>query len=169
MADLTFIDSSGVGAIIGSVKTLPTGCIVLHGAHDGVGKVLDLMGVDRAIPNLHVIPYSEGEIQRRLPSSVARDAKVGGWFTLQSLELGSSGAPDWSAGRQEVSGYPAKSLSDGDRYRGSYLPESRVRSMRPTVRIRVRPAPRDGKCGRWSKAENGGRRSRPPFQAALSI
>jgi anti-sigma B factor antagonist len=60
MADLTFMDSSGVGAIIGSAKTLPTGCIVLHGAHDGVGKVLDLMGVDRAIPNLHVIPCSEG-------------------------------------------------------------------------------------------------------------
>ncbi len=60
IADLTFMDSSGVGAIIGSVKTLPTGCIVLRGAHDGVGKVLDLMGVDRSIPNLHVIPCSEG-------------------------------------------------------------------------------------------------------------
>jgi anti-sigma B factor antagonist len=60
MADLSFMDSSGVGAIIGSVKALPTGCIVLHGAHDGVGRVLDLMGVDRAIPNLHVIPCMEG-------------------------------------------------------------------------------------------------------------
>jgi anti-sigma B factor antagonist len=60
MTDLTFMDSSGVGAIIGSVKTLPTGCIFLHGAHDGVGKVLDLMGVDRAVPNLHVISCLEG-------------------------------------------------------------------------------------------------------------
>jgi anti-anti-sigma factor len=60
MADLTFMDSSGVGAIVRSVQTLPTGCIVLHGAHDGVGKVLDLMGVDRGIANLHVIPCSEG-------------------------------------------------------------------------------------------------------------
>jgi anti-sigma B factor antagonist len=60
MADLSFMDSSGVGALIGSVKALPTGCIVLHGAHDGVGKVLELMGVDRAIPNLHVIPCMEG-------------------------------------------------------------------------------------------------------------
>jgi len=59
MADLTFMDSSGVGAIIGSVRSLPTGCIVLHGAHDGVGKVLDLMGVDRGISNLHVIPCLE--------------------------------------------------------------------------------------------------------------
>lgn len=60
MADLTYMDSSGVGAIIGSVQTLPTGCIVLHGPHDGVGKVLDLMGVDEGIPNLHVIPCPEG-------------------------------------------------------------------------------------------------------------
>jgi anti-sigma B factor antagonist len=60
MTDLTFMDSSGVGAIIGSVKTLPTGCIVLHGAHDGVGKVLDLMGVDGAVPNLHILSCSEG-------------------------------------------------------------------------------------------------------------
>jgi anti-sigma B factor antagonist len=60
MTDLTFMDSSGVGAIIGSVKALPTGCIVLHGAHDGVGKVLDLMGVDRAVPNLHILSCLEG-------------------------------------------------------------------------------------------------------------
>jgi anti-anti-sigma factor len=60
LADLTFMDSSGVGAIIGSVKDLPSGCIILHGAHDGVGKVLDLMGVQRGIPNLHVMPCVEG-------------------------------------------------------------------------------------------------------------
>jgi anti-anti-sigma factor len=60
MADLTFMDSSGVGAIVKSVQTLPRGCIVLHGAHDGVGKLLDLMGVDQGIPNLHVIPCLEG-------------------------------------------------------------------------------------------------------------
>lgn len=60
VTDLSFMDSSGVGSIIGSVKTLPTGCIVLHGAHDGVEKVLDLMGVHRSIPNLHVIPCLEG-------------------------------------------------------------------------------------------------------------
>jgi anti-sigma B factor antagonist len=60
MADLTFIDSSGVGAIIGSVKALPTGCFVLHGAHDGVEKVLDLMGMNGSLQNLHVIPCADG-------------------------------------------------------------------------------------------------------------
>jgi anti-sigma B factor antagonist len=60
MADLTFIDSSGVGAIIGSVKALPTGCIVLHGAHGGVEKVLDLMGVNGSLQSLHVIPCAQG-------------------------------------------------------------------------------------------------------------
>ena len=60
MADLTFMDSSGVGAIVKSVQTLPTGCIVLHGVHDGVEKLLDMMGVDRGIPNLHVIACLEG-------------------------------------------------------------------------------------------------------------
>jgi anti-anti-sigma factor len=60
MADLTFMDSSGVGAIVRSVQSLPRGCIVLHGAHDGVGKLLELMGVDRGLPNLHVIPCLEG-------------------------------------------------------------------------------------------------------------
>jgi len=60
VTDLTFMDSSGVASLIGSVNTLPTGCIVLHGAHDGVEKVLDLMDVDRGIPNLHVIPCLEG-------------------------------------------------------------------------------------------------------------
>ena len=65
IADLTFMDSSGVGAIIGSVKALPTGCIVLHGAHDGVEKVLDLMGMNGSLRNLHVIPCSEGGDPRK--------------------------------------------------------------------------------------------------------
>src|SRR4026207_1626700 len=60
LADLTFMDSSGVGAIVKSVQTLPTGCIVLHGVHDGVEKLLDMMGVDRGVPNLHVIACLEG-------------------------------------------------------------------------------------------------------------
>lgn len=60
VTDLTFMDSSSVGAIVRSVQTLPTGCIVLHGVHDGVGKVFDLMGVEQGIPTLHVIPCSEG-------------------------------------------------------------------------------------------------------------
>jgi anti-anti-sigma factor len=55
MTDVTFVDSSGVGAIVQSVQSLPSGCIVLRGVQDGVGKVMDLMGVDQAA-KLHVIP-----------------------------------------------------------------------------------------------------------------
>ena len=38
MSDVSFVDSSGVGAILNYVNALPSGCIVLHGVHDGVGK-----------------------------------------------------------------------------------------------------------------------------------
>jgi anti-anti-sigma regulatory factor len=56
MSFLTFMDSTGVGAILKSAKELATGCIVLHGVHDEVGRVIELMGVDGARQNLHVIP-----------------------------------------------------------------------------------------------------------------
>jgi anti-anti-sigma factor len=56
MADVTFADSSGIGAILRAARALPTGCIVLHGVHDRVGKVIDIMGIGRGVPNLHVIP-----------------------------------------------------------------------------------------------------------------
>jgi len=57
VSELTFVDSSGIGAIMRGLKDLPSGCITLHGAHGGIQKVLDIMGVDRA-ENLHVIPCS---------------------------------------------------------------------------------------------------------------
>lgn len=60
MTGLTFMDSTGVGAILKSVSALPTGCIVLHGVHGGVGRVMDVMGVSQALPNLHVIPCVHG-------------------------------------------------------------------------------------------------------------
>lgn len=60
MTDLTFLDSAGVGAILESVSALPTGCIVLHGVHGEAGRVIDLMEVGEALPNLHVIPCVRG-------------------------------------------------------------------------------------------------------------
>jgi anti-sigma B factor antagonist len=55
MSGLTFIDSTGVGSILRSLKALPSGCIVLHGVRDAVQRVIEMMSVDRA-SNLHVIP-----------------------------------------------------------------------------------------------------------------
>jgi anti-anti-sigma factor len=60
LTDVTFADSSGIGAIMKSVKSLPTGCMVLHGVHDEVGRVIDLMGIGRGLPTLHVIPCLHG-------------------------------------------------------------------------------------------------------------
>lgn len=60
MTDVTFADSSGIGAIMKSVRSLPTGCIVLHGVQDDVGRVIDLMGIRQGLPALHVIPCVHG-------------------------------------------------------------------------------------------------------------
>ena len=59
LTDITFLDSTGLGAILKAAKDLPSGCIVLHGVHDGVSKVTELMGVDKA-ENIHVIPCTLG-------------------------------------------------------------------------------------------------------------
>jgi anti-anti-sigma factor len=59
LSGVTFVDSTGIGAIFRSANDLPSGCIVIHGAHDGVGRVMDLMGVDVAA-NLHVLPCTLG-------------------------------------------------------------------------------------------------------------
>ena len=56
LSGLTFIDSSGVSAILKAAKDhLPGGCVVLHGVHDGTQKVIGLMGVEMT-SNIHVIP-----------------------------------------------------------------------------------------------------------------
>jgi anti-anti-sigma factor len=56
IADVTFADSSGIGAIVRSAQALSAGCLVLHGVQDGVGRVIEVMGVGRGVPNFHVIP-----------------------------------------------------------------------------------------------------------------
>jgi anti-anti-sigma factor len=53
---VTFADSSGIGALLRSAQALSTGCLVLHGVQDGVGRVIDIMGVGNGVPNFHVIP-----------------------------------------------------------------------------------------------------------------
>jgi len=55
MTNVTFADSSGIGSILRAARSLPTGCIVLHGVHDRLGKVIDIMGVGPGMSNLHVI------------------------------------------------------------------------------------------------------------------
>jgi anti-anti-sigma factor len=55
VADVTFVDSSGIGAILRSAAAMQVGCLVLHGVHDQMGRVIDVMDAGRLAPNLHVI------------------------------------------------------------------------------------------------------------------
>jgi anti-anti-sigma factor len=59
MRPLRFMDSSGIQTIIAASKLAPNACIVLHGVHDEVQKVVELTGIE-ALPNLHVIPCTIG-------------------------------------------------------------------------------------------------------------
>ena len=59
MRPLRFMDSSGVQTIVAAAKLAPDACIVLHGVHDEVKKVVELTGIE-ALPNLHVIPCTIG-------------------------------------------------------------------------------------------------------------
>jgi hypothetical protein len=52
--DVTFVDSTGIDAVLKALSALPSGCIVLHGGHR-VQRVIDLMGVGQAT-NLHIHP-----------------------------------------------------------------------------------------------------------------
>jgi hypothetical protein len=58
-AAATVLDSSGIHAIVAAVKLVPDACIVLHGVHDEVQKVVEVTGIE-AVPNLHVIPCTIG-------------------------------------------------------------------------------------------------------------
>ena len=59
MRKLRFMDSSGIQAIVAAAKVSSEACIILHGVHDEVQKVVTVTGIDRA-PNLHVIPCTVG-------------------------------------------------------------------------------------------------------------
>jgi anti-anti-sigma regulatory factor len=53
------MDSSGVEAIIAAARCAPNACIVLHGVHDQVQKVVEMTGIDD-VSNLHVMPCTVG-------------------------------------------------------------------------------------------------------------
>ena len=56
LSEVTFMDSTGIHAVIDAAKALgDRGCIIIHGAHDGIQKVFDLTMLD-SVPNVHIIP-----------------------------------------------------------------------------------------------------------------
>lgn len=60
LSELTFMDSTGIHAFVKAAGRLRgRGCLILHGEHDRVRQVLDLVGVD-SVPNLHRVHHGHG-------------------------------------------------------------------------------------------------------------
>jgi anti-sigma B factor antagonist len=58
LSELTFMDSTGIGAFLRAAVALRgRGCLILHGEQDRVRRVLDLVRLDGSIPNLHRVPH----------------------------------------------------------------------------------------------------------------
>lgn len=55
VSDVTFMDSMGIHGILQALDRLPSGCIILHGVHGGLQRVIDLTGLDHA-EHLHITP-----------------------------------------------------------------------------------------------------------------
>ena len=55
LSKVTFMDSTGIGALLKAASALgDRGCIIVHGSHGSVKKVLDLTGIGAAT-NIHII------------------------------------------------------------------------------------------------------------------
>jgi anti-anti-sigma factor len=62
LSELTFMDSTGINAFLKAALSLNgRGCLVLHGEQDRVRRILDLVQVDGAIPNLHRLDHDDRE------------------------------------------------------------------------------------------------------------
>ena len=59
MRQLRFMDLSGVRAIIDACNGAPRACIILHGVHDEVQRIVELTEIEQ-LPNLHVMPCAVG-------------------------------------------------------------------------------------------------------------
>lgn len=59
MRQLRFMDSSGIKVIVAAAKAAPDDCIILHGVHDSVRKIVEMTGIDQ-LPGLHVVPCTVG-------------------------------------------------------------------------------------------------------------
>ena len=56
LSKVTFMDSTGIHAVIEAAEALgDRGCIIIHGAHDGIQKVFELTMLD-SVSNIHIIP-----------------------------------------------------------------------------------------------------------------
>ena len=62
LSELTFMDSTGINAFLKAALSLSgRGCLVLHGEQDRVRRILDLVGADGSIHNLHRLAHEVPE------------------------------------------------------------------------------------------------------------
>jgi anti-sigma B factor antagonist len=56
LSNVTFMDSTGIYVLMEAAMALgDRGCLIVHGAHDGVAKVLELTQLEAVRQNLHII------------------------------------------------------------------------------------------------------------------
>ena len=92
LSAVSFIDSTGIRALVNSAKRLRAGCLTVHGVSGQVAKVLSMLGISE-LPHIHVEPcttdpYPDGSARpdgRTSEDVVAR---------LQSLRTMFEGHPD---------------------------------------------------------------------------
>ena len=59
MSELSFIDSAGVHVWVQAAEALKDrGCLVIHGEQKSLGRLLDLLGVDDMVKNLHRVHHA---------------------------------------------------------------------------------------------------------------
>jgi len=59
VSELSFIDSAGVHIWVQAAEALrDRGCLVIHGEQKSLGRLLDLLGVDDMVKNLHRVHHA---------------------------------------------------------------------------------------------------------------
>jgi anti-anti-sigma factor len=56
VSEVTFMDSTGLHVLVQAAQALgERGCIIIHGAHGGVLRILEITKLEEAMENIHVI------------------------------------------------------------------------------------------------------------------
>jgi len=77
LSGTTFIDSAGIRAILKAAADLPSGCLILHGVHNGMKRILDASGLGQA-PNLHIVACDRDVHRARSTVELVDTPAVGG-------------------------------------------------------------------------------------------
>ena len=59
MRELRFMESSGIKVIVAAAQSAPGTCIILHGVHDAVQRVVEVTGIEQ-LPGLHILSCTVG-------------------------------------------------------------------------------------------------------------